>query len=144
MQPDDSYWRRPDPGDAQPPPAPPLPPAPPVTANVPAAEDPAARLFAPDGREQPRANAGPAPTGQSGLGAGPNRYTGPPAESRPPAGWQTPRVIEPAPPRRLPDQDHASIDQAEAQARTTTFGLTILAGAVMMVLLCTLCGRWLF
>lgn len=64
--------------------------------------------------------------------------------SPPAGGWRPQHVVEPAPPRRLPPQDHAAIDSDEARARTLTYGIAILAGAVLVVLLCAVCGRVLF
>jgi hypothetical protein len=71
-------------------------------------------------------------------------YAGPPTMTPPPPAWQPQRIVEPAPPRRLPPQDHAAIDADEARARTLTYGVGILAGAVLVILLCALCGRLLF
>lgn len=71
-------------------------------------------------------------------------YQGPPPTTPPPADWRPPHVIQPAPPRRLPDQDHAAIDEDEARARTLTRGLAMVAGALLLVVLCSLCGRTLF
>jgi hypothetical protein len=71
-------------------------------------------------------------------------YQGPPATTAPPAEWRPPHVIQPAPPRRLPEQDHAAIDEDEARARTMTRGLAMVAGALLLVVLCSLCGRILF
>jgi len=52
--------------------------------------------------------------------------------------------VEPLPPRRLPAQDHGAIDEDETKARTLTRGLGLLVGAVLVILLCALCGRVLF
>jgi hypothetical protein len=71
-------------------------------------------------------------------------YQGPPRTTPPPTGWRPPHVIQPAPPRRLPEQDHAAIDEDEARARTLTRGLAMVAGALLLVVLCSLCGRTLF
>jgi hypothetical protein len=71
-------------------------------------------------------------------------YQGPPRSTAPPAGWRPPAVYQPAPPRRLPDQDHATIDDEEARARTLTRGLAMVAGALLLVVMCALCGRILF
>jgi hypothetical protein len=71
-------------------------------------------------------------------------YHGPPMSAPPPAGWRPPHVVEPAPPRRLPEQDHAAIDEQEARARTLSLGFAIVAGAVMVIVLCAVCGRTLF
>jgi len=71
-------------------------------------------------------------------------YAGPPRTAPPPAGWRPPTVVEPEPPRQLPAQDGPRIDRAEAAAATLTKGMGLLAGAVMVVLLLVLCGRWVF
>lgn len=97
------------------------------------------------------------PSGESGGSAGdrpaqvpssrqaPNvPYTGPPRTEPPPAGWRPQNVIQPAPPRPLPPQDHRRLDTEEQAARTLTKGIGLLAGAVMLVLLIVVCGRWAF
>jgi len=53
-------------------------------------------------------------------------------------------VIRPAPPRLLPLQDHPRLDAEEQSAKTLTKGIGLLAGAVMIVLLLVVCGRFLF
>jgi len=67
---------------------------------------------------------------QPGVSAGQPGYQGPPRTT--------------APPRRLPDQNHAAIDDDEARARTLTRGLAMVAGALLLVVACSLCGRILF
>jgi hypothetical protein len=97
-----------------------------------------------------RRPAGPQPSespGQpNGQPAEPPRsaYAGPPRTAPPPAGWRPPTVVEPEPPRRLPAQDATRLDREEAAAATLTKGMGLLAGAVMLVLLLVLCGRWVF
>jgi hypothetical protein len=59
----------------------------------------------------------------------------------PPAGWRPPYIVEPAPPRWLPSQDHERLDQDEARARTLTQGIAIVAAAIMVILMCAICGR---
>jgi hypothetical protein len=71
-------------------------------------------------------------------------YLAPPPTTPPPAGWLPPRVVQPAPARQLPAQDHERIDAEEAKARTLTQGMGIITGAVLLVLLFALCGRLLF
>jgi len=53
-------------------------------------------------------------------------------------------VVTPAAPRTLPAQDTARIDAEEQSARTLTYGVGMVAGAVLVVLLLILCGRFLF
>jgi hypothetical protein len=52
-------------------------------------------------------------------------------------------VVRPAPPRRLPAQDHAALDAAERVARRFTWLLTGVAGVVALVVTCLLAGRLL-
>ncbi|MEV0649702.1 translation initiation factor 2 [Phytomonospora sp. NPDC050363] len=63
------------------------------------------------------------------------RYDGPPRATPPPRGWRVPVVVNAAPPRTMPAQDHAAADAAERSARTFSVGLGILFGAVMLILL---------
>jgi hypothetical protein len=41
-------------------------------------------------------------------------------------------------------QDHRRLDDEEARARTLTMGLGLVAGALLVILLCAVCGRALF
>jgi len=50
-------------------------------------------------------------------------------------------VFQPPPPRHLPPQDQEAIDAEEQQARTVTYGIGLIAGAVFLVLVCLLCSR---
>jgi hypothetical protein len=71
-------------------------------------------------------------------------YQGPPPMTPPPAGWRPPHIVQPVPPRNLPRQDHGAIDEQEARARTLTQGMAMVAGAILLIVLCALCGRALF
>jgi hypothetical protein len=71
-------------------------------------------------------------------------YTGPPRSDAAAATWRPRTVLQVPPPRRLPPQDDAVIDAREHQARTVTYGVGMIAGAVAIVLLIVLCGRVLF
>ena len=53
-------------------------------------------------------------------------------------------VVVPPPPRTLPAQDDQEIEELERDARTVTYGVGLLAGAVLLVILLVLCGRALF
>jgi hypothetical protein len=53
-------------------------------------------------------------------------------------------VVQPAAPRRLPDQDLTELEAGERSARTLTLGVGMIAGAVVMILSCLLCSRMLF
>jgi hypothetical protein len=72
------------------------------------------------------------------------QYQPPPRMVAPPAGWRPPYIVEPAPPRWLPPQDQERLDQDEARARTLTQGIAIIAAAIMVILMCAICGRVLF
>ena len=71
-------------------------------------------------------------------------YPGPPPSIPPPPGWRPEFVVEPPPPRALPPQDHGAIDVQEAAARTLTYGIGLVAGAVMLLALCALFARAIF
>jgi hypothetical protein len=77
-------------------------------------------------------------------GPEPAPYAGPPPTEPPPPGWRTPQVVRPAPPRNLPQQNLAEVDEAERSARTLTYGVGMIAGAVVLILICLLCSRALF
>ena len=53
-------------------------------------------------------------------------------------------MVQPPPPRRLPPQDTGAIDEAERSARTLTYGIGMIAGAALLVVICLLCSRLLF
>jgi len=53
-------------------------------------------------------------------------------------------VVRPAPPRDMPAQDHASLDVAEQSARTLTYGIGMVVGAILLVVFCTRCARTVF
>ncbi|WDZ86681.1 translation initiation factor 2 [Micromonospora cathayae] len=71
-------------------------------------------------------------------------YTGPPPSTAPPPDWRPPVHVQPAPPRRLPAQDADALDAAEQRAQRVTYGIGILAGAVLLVVVCLICTRTLF
>lgn len=71
-------------------------------------------------------------------------YTGPPRAAPPPPAWRPPLVVQAPAPRPMPGQDLARLDAAEQQARTLTYGIAMIAGAIMIVLMLVLCGRALF
>jgi hypothetical protein len=62
----------------------------------------------------------------------------------PPRGWRPPVRLEPPPPRELPAQDHHLMDAQEQAARALTLGVTMVTGAIALVLLLIICGRALF
>lgn len=52
--------------------------------------------------------------------------------------------IEPSAPRTLAPQDLDAIDASEKDARTLTYGIGLIAGAVFLVVSFLLCARALF
>ncbi|MDG4768105.1 translation initiation factor 2 [Solwaraspora sp. WMMD406] len=115
-EPDDGFWRRP--------------------ASAPPGVGP-----------DPGTGSGPAtglgPTGTGGGPAAPT-YPGPPAAAPPPPGWRPPLVVRPAPPRSLPPQDIEAVENDERNARTVTYGVGMIAAAVLVIVICLLCSRVLF
>jgi hypothetical protein len=71
-------------------------------------------------------------------------YPGPPQAPPPPAGWRPPVVVQTPPPRPLPAQDLPRLQEAEERAHTLTYGVALVAMAIMIVLILVLCGRALF
>lgn len=71
-------------------------------------------------------------------------YAGPPPTIPPPPGWRPPVHVQPAPPRRLPPQDMAAMDDAEQRAQRVTYGIGAVAAVVLVILTCLLCSRVLF
>jgi hypothetical protein len=135
VQPDDERWRRPEnePVERQ------VSPPPPTAQRQASAGDLAwsdAAWARPESGEQHATKPTAAPGGPA--------YFGPPPMVPPPPQWHTPHVVQPAPPRQLPHQDHTRIDAEEARARTLTIGLGMVAGAVILILMCGLCARGLF
>ncbi len=53
-------------------------------------------------------------------------------------------VVQPAAARELPEQDTARLDAEEQSARTLTYGVAMIGGAIVLVLLLLLCGRAFF
>jgi hypothetical protein len=71
-------------------------------------------------------------------------YAGPPRSTPPPPGWRPRVLIQTPPPRELPAQDYPAIDAQEREARTVTYGVGMVAGAILLVVLIVLCGRAVF
>jgi hypothetical protein len=71
-------------------------------------------------------------------------YPGPPTASPPPPHWRPPTLAQPPPPRTLPAQDMDALDEQEGSARTVTYGVGLVAGAIALILMCLLCARALF
>lgn len=74
----------------------------------------------------------------------PTPYSGPPPSTAPPLGWRPPVHLQPAPPRPLPPQDLPRLDADEGSARTLTYGVGMIAGAVLLIVVCLLCSRIIF
>lgn len=53
-------------------------------------------------------------------------------------------VVQPPSPRQLPAQDTNGIEAEERSARTVTYGVGMIAGAVLLIVICLLCSRALF
>ncbi|MEV6629711.1 translation initiation factor 2 [Actinoplanes sp. NPDC051470] len=71
-------------------------------------------------------------------------YAGPPRTEAPNPLWRPPTVAHPPPPREMPAQDIDALDDAEGSARTVTYGVGLVAGAIVLILMCLLCGRLVF
>jgi hypothetical protein len=59
----------------------------------------------------------------------------------PTAEWAPKRIVVSAPPRELPVQDHAALDEVERRARVLTRNVGLLAAAVLAVLLIVLASQ---
>ncbi|MEV4618143.1 translation initiation factor 2 [Asanoa sp. NPDC049573] len=92
---------------------------------------------------RPDAGAEPGQTTPPGR-VPPAGYAGPPPTDPPPAGWRPPTYVQPPPPRQLAPQDFDKVEAQEKEARTLTYGVALVAAAVMVVLSCLLCSRVLF
>ncbi|WP_433531195.1 hypothetical protein ACQPYA_03530 [Micromonospora sp. CA-263727] len=130
----DEPWRRPDSGDGS-------------TPDNPTDQHPAGTIGRPLGAPGPAST--PAPTNTSGPAStsppsGTAGYGGPPPTTAPPPGWRPPVHLRPAPPRRLPAQDMATLDAQEQRAQRVTWGVGAVAAAVLLILVCLLCTRALF
>ncbi|RZU50356.1 hypothetical protein EV385_2128 [Krasilnikovia cinnamomea] len=68
-------------------------------------------------------------------------YPGPPRMDPPPSYWRPPTVAQPPPPRAMPAQDMDALDEEEGSARTVTYGVGLVAGAIGLILMCLLCAR---
>jgi hypothetical protein len=96
-----------------------------------------------------RESAAPGGTPNAAPGATPepdpaSRYTGPPRPSQPSPQWRPPTIAQPPPPRAMPPQDIDALEEAEGSARTVTYGIGLVAGAIAIILMCLLCARVIF
>lgn len=71
-------------------------------------------------------------------------YQGPPRTSQPSPLWRPPTIAQPPPPRAMPAQDMDALDEAEGSARTVTYGVGLVAGAIALILMCLFCARAIF
>ena len=53
-------------------------------------------------------------------------------------------IAEPPPPRELPAQNVAALDEAEGAARTVPQGVGLVVGAIALIVMCLLCARFIF
>ena len=71
-------------------------------------------------------------------------YSGPPRTNPPPRDWHPTVVPQPPPPRMMPAQDMDALDEDERAAKTVTYGIGLVAGAIAVILFCLLGARILF
>jgi hypothetical protein len=71
-------------------------------------------------------------------GAHPGYAGPPPRQAVPRHPVIVPAFAVPAPPRTLPEQDHAQLDAEEARATTVTYAVGIIGAALTLLLLITL------
>ena len=92
--------------------------------------------------ESPPEAAGPPPSASAPQH--PSGYAGPPHADPPPRDWQPAIVPQPPPPRLMPAQDMDVLDEEEGSAKTVTYGIGLVAGAIALIIMCLLCARFLF
>jgi hypothetical protein len=71
-------------------------------------------------------------------------YTGPPPTRSAGPAWRPRTLIKVPPARQLPPQDDAALDEQERSARTVSYGVGMVAGAIALIVLIVLCGRVIF
>jgi hypothetical protein len=101
----------------------------------------------PDDAYWQRPNAAPeAPRPAPPTPAGPPapEYSGPPRTDPPAGNWRPPIIQQPPPPRSMPAQNADALDESERSARTVTFGIGLVAGAIALIVMCLLCARAIF
>lgn len=87
---------------------------------------------------------GPAPDSTEPAPKPEPDYPGPPRPAPPSPSWRPPTIAQPPPPRSMPAQDMDALDEAEGSARTVTYGVGLVAGAIALILMCLLCARVIF
>jgi hypothetical protein len=71
-------------------------------------------------------------------------YTGPPRGTPAPPNWRPPTLIQAPAARNLPEQSDGALDEQERAARTITYGVGMITGAIALILLFVICGRLVF
>jgi hypothetical protein len=94
------------------------------------------------------ADANPISGAPSPIGGAPSKpnapYPGPPPTIPVRPDWRPRTLIQVPPARKLPTQDDAALDEDERSARTVSYGVGMVAGAIALIVLFVLCGRVLF
>ena len=110
-----------------------------MNVSAPTGSDDDAYWQRPDAEPEPFGAGRPAPAPDPAP-----TYQGPPRTPPPSPHWQPPVVRQPPPPRTMPPQDMDALDESEGSARTVTYGVGLVAGAIALILLCLLCARVIF
>ena len=76
--------------------------------------------------------------------AGDGSYAGPPRGMPAAPTWRPPMMIQVPAARAMPYQDDARLDEQEKSARTVTYGIGMVTGAIALLLLFVVCGRLVF
>jgi hypothetical protein len=97
-----------------------------------------------DAAWQPPEAQGPETQRAETRAGGVTGYSGPPRTNPPPRDWHPTVVPQPPPPRMMPAQDMDALDEDEGAAKTVTYGIGLVAGAIAVILICLLCARVLF
>jgi hypothetical protein len=71
-------------------------------------------------------------------------YTGPPPTVSAGPQWRPRTLIQVPPAHKLPPQDDGVLDEQERSARTVSYGVGMVAGAIALIVLIVLCGRVIF
>ena len=71
-------------------------------------------------------------------------YSGPPPTISAGPNWRPRTLIQVPAAHKLPPQDDTALDEQDRSARTVTYGVGMVAGAVALIVLIVLCGRIVF
>ncbi|HEY1486719.1 MAG TPA: translation initiation factor 2 [Micromonosporaceae bacterium] len=71
-------------------------------------------------------------------------YSGPPPTTFAGPDWRPRTLIQVPAARQLPAQDDTALDEQEKAARTVSYGVGMVAGAIALIVLIVLCGRVVF